>query len=771
MTTSERILKKNECEANLLVNRLLLAISICSVVYMIFACIFPNVAMVEISLLVPIVICGLFVRMPLFFYIRSAKGDGNMIKWFLAIYFLIYCTVIAIVFGKVYWLPFMAPVVVMTRYNNYKFVIKISIVTAVWGTLTSLGSLFLGLMTGSVNPSGIVFYKSTEISVSEGYNAFRTALRDYYGNIDIKTTVIVIIVESIVDVAILYALTLICVNIAKQGQRVIEDEISAAENEIILVKEYEEKREQEIMESLADDYSFVGLIYTSRNIIEVFRAYGIFSEYFDGLGENGYIIEPYVFDECLRSLISPEELDDFIKSVERNNMMKELGMIRHQHTDVQFGHGERREWYRITFVYLPESGNVVLGIKNVEKEITAEKRHQTELKTAKARAEAANAAKSTFLFNMSHDIRTPMNAITGFTGMAKKHMDDPERVLECLNKIELSSGNLLELINEVLDMSRIETGNISIKNESVNIVECVENQYTICRDIAYAKSIRIRLSNRNISCSRLMLDELHLKQTITNILSNAIKYTPDGGLIEYSLEQEPSPKGSGYVRCIIKVKDNGIGISKEFLSHIYDNFSREKNSTMSGVEGTGLGMAIVKRLVDLMGGEINIESELNKGTTVILTYDFEIADDSDAEKTKPVGGRISADGIKRILLVEDNEMNREIATDVMEDAGIEIEEAVDGDIAVEMISRSEPGYYNLVLMDIQMPRMNGYEATKAIRSLENKELASIPIIAMTANAFAEDREKSLAVGMNAHIAKPVSYESLFEAMGQLSNRS
>ena len=350
-------------------------------------------------------------------------------------------------------------------------------------------------------------------------------------------------------------------------------------------------------------------------------------------------------------------------------------------------------------------------------------------------------------------------------------MDDPERVLECLNKIELSSGNLLELINEVLDMSRIETGNISIKNESVNIVECVENQYTICRDIAYAKSIRIRLSNRNISCSRLMLDELHLKQTITNILSNAIKYTPDGGLIEYSLEQEPSPKGSGYVRCIIKVKDNGIGISKEFLSHIYDNFSREKNSTMSGVEGTGLGMAIVKRLVDLMGGEINIESELNKGTTVILTYDFEIADDSDAEKTKPVGGRISADGIKRILLVEDNEMNREIATDVMEDAGIEIEEAVDGDIAVEMISRSEPGYYNLVLMDIQMPRMNGYEATKAIRSLENKELASIPIIAMTANAFAEDREKSLAVGMNAHIAKPVSYESLFEAMGQLSNRS
>ena len=192
---------------------------------------------------------------------------------------------------------------------------------------------------------------------------------------------------------------------------------------------------------------------------------------------------------------------------------------------------------------------------------------------------------------------------------------------------------------------------------------------------------------------------------------------------------------------------------------------------MSGVEGTGLGMAIVKRLVDLMGGEINIESELNKGTTVILTYDFEIADDSDAEKTKPVGGRISADGIKRILLVEDNEMNREIATDVMEDAGIEIEEAVDGDIAVEMISRSEPGYYNLVLMDIQMPRMNGYEATKAIRSLENKELASIPIIAMTANAFAEDREKSLAVGMNAHIAKPVSYESLFEAMGQLSNRS
>ncbi|MBQ0102142.1 MAG: transporter substrate-binding domain-containing protein [Firmicutes bacterium] len=385
-------------------------------------------------------------------------------------------------------------------------------------------------------------------------------------------------------------------------------------------------------------------------------------------------------------------------------------------------------------------------------------------------AEEASKAKTSFLFNMSHDIRTPMNAIRGYTAMAKKHVDDPKEVGELLEKIDVSGSHLLSLVNQVLEMSRIESGKVTLQEQLCDVLERSEELITIAQGNAKVKDINLSRTVRRINHRMVLTDGDRVNQVILNIVGNAIKYTAEGGKVEYIIEERPYVV-SGKVSethglYYFTVKDNGIGMSKEFLTHIFDDFSRENSTTVSKIQGTGLGMSIVKKLVDLMGGTIEIESEKGVGTTMTVALPLKYAEDQ-----TPVGSDEKSDGVidfsgKRLLLVEDNEMNREIACDVLEDAGFTVETANDGDIAVGMVARSDPGYYDAVLMDVQMPTMNGYEATKAIRALPMKDHAEIVIIAMTANVFEEDRQNAINAGMNDHLKKPIEVTKLFDTLSK-----
>jgi len=380
------------------------------------------------------------------------------------------------------------------------------------------------------------------------------------------------------------------------------------------------------------------------------------------------------------------------------------------------------------------------------------------------RAIMAENAKTSFLFNMSHDIRTPMNAIMGYTYLMSKDIDDKEKVLDHLKKIETANDILLSLVNNVLEMARIDSGKTVIEEVYCNVDSSYESLLAVFTEPAKRKNIEfdgtIDISNRAVMC-----DETKVREILINLINNAIKYTPEGGSVTARLTELPCNK-EGYAVMQTVVEDNGIGMTQEYLEHIYDSFSREKTTTESKVEGSGLGMAIVKRLVDLMGGSIEVQSEPGKGTKITVTFTHRIATDkdkpADLEKIKAPNPEDFKG--KRILMAEDNEMNAEIAIITLETAGFEVEIATDGEMTVNMLIEAEDNHYDLILMDVQMPKMNGYEATKVIRSLPNEAKANIPIIAVTANAFEEDKREALEAGMNGHISKPVNERDIFEAL-------
>ena len=533
-----------------------------------------------------------------------------------------------------------------------------------------------------------------------------------------------------------------------------------------------------------------------------------------------------------------------------------------------------------------------------------EKKYQTQLEEQNRKLEialqhegAANRAKREFLFNMSHDIRTPMNAIIGFTSLAATHIDNREQVLDYLKKISTSSQHLLSLINDVLDMSRIESGKVKIEEKAVHLPDLVHDVRSIIQPNVAAKRLSLFIDTMDIEDEDIITDPLRLNQILLNILSNAIKFTPTGGMISIRIAQKNgAPKG-----CVcyeFRIKDNGIGMSEEFQKHIFEEFSREESSTVSGIQGTGLGMSITKNIVDLMGGTIALTSEPGKGTEFIVTLCFTrsgqkaepkqlpqleglralVADDdtntclnvstmlskigmrpewtisgkeavirtkyaieqgdefsvyiidwlipdmngieivrqirkvignrcpiiiltaydwADIEDEARAAGvtafcekplflselrRVLAEPFraepaskpaqptaadlkgKKLLLVEDNELNREIALEILKEAGFVVDTAEDGAVAVRKIKQAAPGQYDLILMDIQMPNLDGYEATRQIRALPDAEKASIPIFAMTANAFEEDRQNALEAGMNGHIAKPLDVPHLLRVL-------
>lgn len=378
-------------------------------------------------------------------------------------------------------------------------------------------------------------------------------------------------------------------------------------------------------------------------------------------------------------------------------------------------------------------------------------------------AEAANKAKSSFLFNMSHDIRTPMNAIIGYAELADKYLDSPDKLEHYLQNIQTCGQKMLSIIDNVLELSRIENGNVTLDESVVETGSILEECLVMMKTEAENKHQTMTIS-KEILHPYVYLDVSRISEIILNLVSNAIKYTGEGGKIECSIRQTPL-KREGFCTWIFSVRDNGIGMSEEFQSHIYEDFAREHSSTASGISGTGLGMGIVKKLVDLMEGSIEIQSKLGVGSTFTVKIPCRIASKEDAQ---PKRANIHLDSKKvqgkRLLLAEDNDINAEIAIELLKEEGIEVDRAENGVKCMEMLERADAHYYAAILMDIQMPVLDGYRTTEKIRKLDDPDRATIPIIAMTANAFAEDRAKALSVGMNDHVAKPIDMNQLLPTL-------
>ena len=384
---------------------------------------------------------------------------------------------------------------------------------------------------------------------------------------------------------------------------------------------------------------------------------------------------------------------------------------------------------------------------------------------AQIQAEKANAAKSDFLFNMSHDIRTPMNALLGYSELIKRELTDP-KLLDYQEKMEQSGNLLLSIINNVLDMARIESGKVELDEDYVKISDIYQNVYEVFRGEADKKGIQLAMEY-NVEHEHVICDETKNKEIFLNLLSNAIKYTPSGGKVTIRTKELPCAR-EGYMRVQNEVIDTGIGMSEKFLPSLFSAFARERNTTAGKVAGTGLGMPIIKKYIDMMGGTIEAESALGKGSRFTVVLEHRIADkvyyEQNAEKSSDNNEKRNVLQGKHVLLAEDNDLNAEIAEFILEDMGLVVDRVEDGIRCVAQMEQKPAGTYDLILMDIQMPHMDGYKATQAIRRLADQKKADIPIIAMTANAFEEDRKKALEKGMNGHIAKPVDIEKMKEIL-------
>ena len=528
-------------------------------------------------------------------------------------------------------------------------------------------------------------------------------------------------------------------------------------------------KERAVIGALGEDYSFISYINPITMEETIYRS----DARDDVLDEKWEKSKNYEERRTIiaENLVHPEDKEHFDKETTLSKLAVDLLKDPIKYINFRIFHKGNLVYYQMKCVLVEIDGekNVVVGYKNIDRETCEKIAYQEELKLAREKAEAANEAKSKFLFNMSHDIRTPMNAIIGFTGMAMSHIDEKDKALECLDKVRLSSKHLLALINDILDMAQIESGKVQCEYLPACITEEAEQLMEMVRETTN-KNVTLSSDFTDIKHDYVLADRLHMDRIVTNIISNSIKYTPDGGNIKYSIKEKPACC-EGYYSYDFIIEDNGIGMSEEFQNHIFESFEREKNTTTSGVQGTGLGMAITKNLVEILGGTIDIESKLGKGTKVTIHLNMEATSPKSLvkEETEEISGS-NLNG-KRILFVDDNELNREIAVDILEDLGLMVEVAENGKQAVDkykqLIDAKEIDYYDLVFMDVQMPVMDGYEATKVIRSLTRNCGYRVPIVAMTANAFEEDKRASIEAGMDAHLTKPVDVKALLKIMNHL----
>ena len=549
-----------------------------------------------------------------------------------------------------------------------------------------------------------------------------------------------------IGIVFLLAVVLICVGFMRSRQIKRKDK-------------RERFRYMQIIDNLANDFECINYVIIKKDkaseyamLVRVSDAFSRNIPHWDNELQFGKRL-----DIMAGSIIAPGDREQFLKKTRRETILENIGKGQPYRVSFKAKIDDEIKYFQLKFSpAVDKKGQVagfVFGVRNVDEEMKKDIAFKEQLETA-------NRSKTQFLFNMSHDIRTPMNAIVGFTALAKKYYDRRDAVKDYLSKIEISCNHLLELINEVLDMSRVEAGKLHSELKTVDMRAEAENIVTICRGTAAEKNIHLSLACNDIKEPIVSADQLHINQIIMNVLGNAIKYTMPGGSIVYTVsELESDREDYGYYEFMIQ--DTGIGMSKDFIGRIFDSFSREKTHTVSGIQGTGLGMSIVKRLVDYMDGTIEVESEQGKGTTVTVRFYLKPAKNPAADEEQCRRNIEHSISGAHVLLVEDNNLNREICRELLEEEKLIVDEASNGLEAVDKVKKNGEDYYALILMDIQMPFMDGFEATKAIRAFAERH---IPIVALSANAFEEDRRRSLASGMDEHIAKPIDIDRLKEVL-------
>ena len=517
--------------------------------------------------------------------------------------------------------------------------------------------------------------------------------------------------------------------------------------------------QREIIEGLGKEYFSVLLLELDSGQIFSYRE----------VGENGKRIADFCrkYENQWCELL-PAYADEIVTDESRENFLDQLSLdaLCSNQDDFsmtyEFKMGDRIIYHqtRIAYVRKKDRSRVaVIGTRNIDDLIKKERMQEAKLKEAYIVAEEANKAKTDFLNNMSHDIRTPMNVILGYNELMKQYLTDPILV-DYQNKIEQSGNLLLSIINNVLDMARIESGKMVVEERAEEVGLVVEEIESVFESSAQEKNI-VFTTSVDVDHTHVLWDGFKVREILMNLVGNAFKYTPEGGHIAIDVKELDCAR-SGYVRIQTQIKDTGVGMSEDYLPTLFDSFSREYNTTIGKVSGTGLGMAIVKNLVDMMDGEICVKSKLGEGTCFTLTFEHRIADADSIEWNQELDvldEKSILEG-KRVLLVEDNELNAEIAMAILEQSGLILDRVEDGLACVNRLSEVDADLYDLILMDIQMPNMNGYEATRRIRQFENVKKASIPILAMTANAFEEDKKMAMEAGMNGHISKPIDVSVL-----------
>lgn len=524
----------------------------------------------------------------------------------------------------------------------------------------------------------------------------------------------------------------------------------------------EHLRRLEMIEGLSIDYESIFYVNLDANRIKAYRVSERFEKKFPKVHQ---ICQFTGFDyEYIKTWVHPDDRAMLLGVTTPEYIRRKLSGKQSFHINYRILRNGKPAYIQLRVVNVSSSSRisqVVLGYRNIDEEIIQEVKQKQLLADELDKANLANKAKNLFLSNMSHDIRTPMNAIVGFTELAQKHIHEKEKISGYLDLISSSSEQLLQLLNAILELSMLESGNIHVQESECSLMEIAHQIQMDMLSRAAEKNISLSLDISNLKHDMVYIDRQKISQILFYLLDNAIKYTMPSGQISIMVA-EKEKQHKDFTVYQLEIQDTGIGISKEFMSHIFEPFERERNTTLSGIHGLGLSLTITKNLVEMIGGKIDVYSVVGRGSRFTITLPLRIQERKKESFGDTENVHMQFSEAKKILIVDDNEINLMLENEVLKDAGFQVDIATDGSIAVEKVKKSQPGDYDLILMDIQMPIMNGYHATQAIRRIENPALAGIPIIAVSANTSEEDKKIAMESGMNAHLAKPLDTPRLFK---------